>query len=79
MSSFPVRVMAPNFDESRWIIQIRRTLDEELEEDTEIPVSIYNVPKSLMVSDPDSYVPQLVAIGPYHYWRPELYDMERYS
>nr|XP_016488499.1 PREDICTED: putative UPF0481 protein At3g02645 [Nicotiana tabacum] len=68
-----------NFDEHRWVIQIRRTLDEELEEDTEIPVSIYNVPKSLMVSDPDSYVPQLVAIGPYHYWRPELYDMERYK
>ncbi|OIT04846.1 PREDICTED: putative UPF0481 protein At3g02645 [Nicotiana attenuata] len=83
MSSCPTNIAsnssASNFDEHRWIIQIRRTLDEELEEDTEIPVSIYNVPKSLMVSDPDSYVPQLVAIGPYHYWRQELYDMERYK
>ncbi|KAJ8560026.1 hypothetical protein K7X08_004084 [Anisodus acutangulus] len=68
-----------NFDENRWVIQIRRTLDEELEEDTEIPVSIFNVPKALLVSDQDSYVPQLVAIGPYHYWRSDLHDMERYK
>nr|XP_016479744.1 PREDICTED: putative UPF0481 protein At3g02645 [Nicotiana tabacum] len=68
-----------NFDESRWVIQIRRTLDEELEEDTEIPVSIFNVPKALLLSDQDSYVPQVVAIGPYHYWRTELHDMERYK
>ncbi|XP_070024768.1 putative UPF0481 protein At3g02645 isoform X2 [Nicotiana sylvestris] len=71
--------MAPNFDESRWVIQIRRTLDEELEENTEVPVSIFNVPKTLMVSDPDCYVPQEVALGPYHYWRPELYEIERYK
>ncbi|KAA8540525.1 hypothetical protein F0562_024556 [Nyssa sinensis] len=71
--------MNSNFDEHRWVIQIRRTLDEEFEEDTEIPVTIFNVPKTLMASDPDSYIPQQVAIGPYHYWRPELYEMERYK
>ncbi|MCD7446743.1 hypothetical protein HAX54_015647 [Datura stramonium] len=68
-----------NFDENRWVIQIRRTLDEELEEDAEIPVTIFNVPKALLLSDQDSYVPQLVAIGPYHYWRSDLHDMERYK
>ncbi|CAN4098425.1 unnamed protein product [Withania somnifera] len=68
-----------NFDENRWVIQIRRTFDEELEEDNEIPVSIFNVPKALLLSDQDSYVPQLVAIGPYHYWRSDLHDMERYK
>ncbi|KAH1240414.1 putative UPF0481 protein [Glycine soja] len=67
------------FDELRWVINIRKTLEEEVEEDGEFAVSIFSVPKLLMASDPDSYVPQQVAIGPYHYWRPELYEMQRYK
>ncbi|MED6123613.1 hypothetical protein PIB30_050745 [Stylosanthes scabra] len=66
------------FDEQRWVINIRKTLEEEIEEE-EFEVHIFNVPKLLMASDPDSYVPQQVAIGPYHYWRPELYEMQRYK
>ncbi|KAJ9189962.1 hypothetical protein P3X46_001205 [Hevea brasiliensis] len=69
----------PNFDEHLWIISIRRSLEEELESDSEVPASIFNVPKILMASDPNSYTPQQVAIGPYHYWRPEVYEMERYK
>ena len=68
-----------NFNEFQWVIQIRKTLKEELDDDSEIPVSIFNVPKTLLASDPDSYTPQEVAIGPYHYLRPELYEMERYK
>ncbi|XP_065866515.1 putative UPF0481 protein At3g02645 [Euphorbia lathyris] len=69
----------PNFDEHQWILHIRRTIEDDLEYDTEIPVSIFNVPKILMTTDPDSYTPQQVSLGPYHYWRPELYEMERYK
>ncbi|MCD9558661.1 hypothetical protein HAX54_016189 [Datura stramonium] len=79
MSSITTRGMTANFDESQWIIEIRRTLDEEVEEFSEVPVCIFNVPKSLMVTDPDSYLPQQVSLGPYHHWRPELYEMERYK
>ncbi|GMN49943.1 hypothetical protein TIFTF001_019085 [Ficus carica] len=68
-----------SFDELRWVTQIRRTLEEELEDDSEVPVCIFNVPKILMASDPDSYTPQEVAIGPYHYLRPELSGMQRYK
>ncbi|CAJ2656339.1 unnamed protein product [Trifolium pratense] len=68
------------FDELKWVIHIRKTLEEEFEEeDGELSVTIFNVPKLLMASDPDSYVPQQVAIGPYHYWRPELYEMQSYK
>ncbi|XP_045830688.1 putative UPF0481 protein At3g02645 [Trifolium pratense] len=68
------------FDELKWVIHIRKTLEEEFEEeDGELSVTIFNVPKLLMASDPDSYIPQQVAIGPYHYWRPELYEMQSYK
>ncbi|XP_043700262.1 putative UPF0481 protein At3g02645 [Telopea speciosissima] len=68
-----------SFDELGWVIQIRRTLDEELEDDTGVPVCIFNVPKTLLANKPDCYIPQEVAIGPYHPWRSELYEMERFK
>ncbi|KAH1085080.1 hypothetical protein GYH30_017219 [Glycine max] len=52
-----------NFDELQWVIQIRRTLEEELDEDGEFPVSIFSLHLALN----------------YHYWRPELYEMQRYK
>ncbi|WCJ40442.1 hypothetical protein M5689_021358 [Euphorbia peplus] len=71
--------VGPNFDQHQWILHIRRSIEDELENETEILVSIFKVPKVLMTTDPDSYTPQLIALGPYHYWRPELFEMERYK
>ncbi|XP_024971629.1 putative UPF0481 protein At3g02645 [Cynara cardunculus var. scolymus] len=44
-----------------------------------IPVSIFAVPKVLLATDPEAYIPQQVALGPFHHWRPEVYDMQRYK
>ncbi|XP_057794945.1 putative UPF0481 protein At3g02645 [Salvia miltiorrhiza] len=71
--------LGSKFDETLWVAKIRKTLDEELEEEIEIAVTIFGVPKALMICDPASYTPQEVAIGPYHHLRLELYDMERYK
>ncbi|KAL6624845.1 hypothetical protein ACP70R_032166 [Stipagrostis hirtigluma subsp. patula] len=73
------------FDEVRWVVQIRRSLQEDAagddddDDDDGIPVSVFNVPKQLHVHKPEAYTPQLIALGPYHHWRPELYEMERYK
>ncbi|KAL6606744.1 hypothetical protein ACP70R_042397 [Stipagrostis hirtigluma subsp. patula] len=71
------------FDEVRWVVQIRKSLLEEVaggdDDDNGIAVSVFNVPKTLQVYKPEAYTPQLIALGPYHHWRPELYEMERYK
>ncbi|TVU02340.1 hypothetical protein EJB05_52191, partial [Eragrostis curvula] len=74
----------PVFDEVRWVVQIRSSLQEDAatgdeDDDNGIPVSVFNVPKPLQVHKPEAYTPQLIALGPYHHWRPELYEMERYK
>ncbi|KAL0380370.1 UNVERIFIED_CONTAM: hypothetical protein Sangu_0101300 [Sesamum angustifolium] len=68
-----------NFNENQWVIHIRRALEEELEEEPETSLSIFTVPKPLVAIRPDSFIPQQVSIGPYHYTRPEIHEMERYK
>ena len=68
------------FDEFKWVNTIRRTLERELEEDTDqIPVCIFTVPRTLMSSHPNFYTPHQLPLGPYHYWRPDLSEMESYK
>lgn len=43
------------------------------------PVSVFQVPKALTFQKPEAYTPQLIALGPYHHLRPQLYPMERYK
>ncbi|XP_034922135.1 putative UPF0481 protein At3g02645 [Populus alba] len=63
-----------------WVIHIKRTLDEGIEdEDEDVPDCIFIVPKAIVSTNQEAYIPQLVAIGPYHHRRVELFEMERYK
>ncbi|KAG6783403.1 hypothetical protein POTOM_012850 [Populus tomentosa] len=61
-----------------WVIHIKRTLDEGIE-DEDVPDCIFIVPKAIVSTSQEAYIPQLVAIGPYHHRRVELFEMERYK
>lgn len=58
---------------------MRKSIMEHEEEIDKVPVCIFTVPKVLLATDPESYIPQQVALGPFHHWRPEVYDMQRYK
>lgn len=68
-------------DQNGWIIQIKESLDLEQEEEEvkELCMTVFSVPKDLLAVKPEAYTPQSISIGPYHHWRSELYDMERYK
>jgi hypothetical protein len=83
--SSELKAMEPSkssFDQE-WVIQISRALEEEEglhDKDEEgLPVSIFSVLKTLISLKPDAYIPQLVALGPYHHRRLELFEMEHYN
>ncbi|CAA7408273.1 unnamed protein product [Spirodela intermedia] len=69
----------PLADELQWVVRIRRILDEEEEEeeDGHLAVSIFRIPSALLAGKSTCYVPQVVGLGPYHRWRPELHAMDR--
>ncbi|GJU70153.1 putative UPF0481 protein [Tanacetum coccineum] len=68
-----------NIDEDEWVANMRKSVVEYEEESEENPVCIFTVPQVLLATDPESYIPQQVALGPFHHWRPEVYDMQRYK
>ncbi|KAI3790334.1 hypothetical protein L2E82_03299 [Cichorium intybus] len=67
--------------EQRWVDQISRKFIREVTIDIseENPICIFSVPKSAIIFKPDAYLPQVIALGPYHHMDPCLYDMERYK
>ncbi|KVI06085.1 Protein of unknown function DUF247, plant [Cynara cardunculus var. scolymus] len=68
-----------NIDENEWVENMRKSVVEHTEEADKVEVCIFTVPSVLLATDPASYVPQQVALGPFHHWRPEVYEMQRYK
>ncbi|XP_028090257.1 putative UPF0481 protein At3g02645 [Camellia sinensis] len=66
-------------NERQWINEIKNIIEEEVKVDIEVPVSIFRVPAALSAFKPETYMPQLIGLGPYHHLQPELYEMERYK
>ncbi|CAM0908249.1 unnamed protein product [Alopecurus aequalis] len=68
----------PDSHPSRWLSLVRRLMEASAEELGAV-AKVVDVPKLLRETKPEAYAPQHFAIGPYHYQRPELKDMERYK
>ncbi|GLJ35826.1 hypothetical protein SUGI_0719310 [Cryptomeria japonica] len=68
-------------DQDFWVIQIKECLQRhgEKEEERDLCVSVFGVPKEMLTVKPEAYIPQCVSIGPYHHWRSQLLEMERYK
>ncbi|WOK96859.1 hypothetical protein Cni_G05567 [Canna indica] len=68
------------FDYVQWVFHVKSTLETLNEEVySRVPVSVFSVPKSLLSTKPEAYTPQLIALGPYHHWDPQLYQMEHHK
>lgn len=67
--------------EQRWVDQISTKFKREVPIDilTENPICVFNIPKSITIFKPEAYLPQVIALGPYHHMVPHLYHMERYK
>ncbi|KAI3496008.1 hypothetical protein L1887_38358 [Cichorium endivia] len=72
-------IFSSTFSEQKWVVQTRKNLENETPSDQKIPVAVCHVPNSISVINPEAYVPQVISLGPYHYLRPEVYQMERYK
>ncbi|KAA8535241.1 hypothetical protein F0562_030244 [Nyssa sinensis] len=71
-------ILNSSSSEQRWVDQMSRILKKDVVIDiNEVGPSVFEVPKSMSALKPEAYTPQLIGLGPYHHFRPELYQMQR--
>ncbi|XP_022717841.1 putative UPF0481 protein At3g02645 [Durio zibethinus] len=73
------KILQETDKDKEWIVEIRDFLMLDLEKGYDMPLCIFQVPKPLVDVKPEAYTPQLIALGPYHHFHPELYEMEHYK
>ena len=78
-SNREAKAKARAMEDEPWVKLIRESLTVKEDEDVDIRVSVFDVPKQLQVHKPEAYSPQFIGLGPYHHRHPELYGMERYK
>ncbi|XWS43786.1 hypothetical protein CRYUN_Cryun16bG0134000 [Craigia yunnanensis] len=71
-------IISPCFTEEQWVVEIKDILENDKEAE-EVLVSVFEVPEPLRSVNPVAYAPQLLAFGPYHHFRPMLYQMQRFK
>lgn len=74
MSSSSTSIINQSLSEEQWVKHIRDALDHGI--DMENLVSVHCVPESISSAKPEAYIPLHVALGPYHHFRPQLYQTE---
>ncbi|KAD2394316.1 hypothetical protein E3N88_41293 [Mikania micrantha] len=63
-----------NPQEQKWVVEITKILDHQLEIDNENPlVSLFQVPETITIKQPEAYEPQQVGLGPIHHFQPRAY------
>ncbi|XP_007026840.2 PREDICTED: putative UPF0481 protein At3g02645 [Theobroma cacao] len=75
---FSESIISPCFPEENWVVEIKDILENNGEA-KEVVVSVFEVPEQLRAANPVAYAPQLLAFGPYHHFRPKLYQMQRFK
>lgn len=78
MSNTPV--FKSTFSEKRWVTQINKTVSKQIAIDiVPPPTCVFRVPKAILDTKPEAYIPPQIGLGPYHHFRAEMQKMLRYK
>ncbi|OMO97401.1 hypothetical protein COLO4_14661 [Corchorus olitorius] len=75
---FSESIFTSSYNETEWVVEIKHILDNNKEAE-HVLVSVFQLPEALRSVNPIAYAPQLLAFGPYHHFRPKLYQMQRFK
>ncbi|OMP11793.1 hypothetical protein CCACVL1_00261 [Corchorus capsularis] len=75
---FSESIFTSSYNEKEWIVELKDILEKN-KEAKEVLVSVFEVPEALRSVNPVAYAPQMLAFGPYHHFRPKLYQMQRFK